>query len=187
MSRKEPPPEPWNAFFMEIDNALDSALRLDCSGGFVVTTLYGLERPTADVDVIDLAPRNSGEIAIRLGALGGPLWRKHGVYLEFVAVASIPENYSDRLTEMFPGAYRHIRLMGLDPYDLALSKLERNVQKDRDDVLFLARTIPLDLDTLKRRYETELRWQLGNPAREDLTLNLWMEMIREASLGRALD
>jgi hypothetical protein len=32
---------------------------------------------------------------------------------------------------------------------------------------------------LKDRYQTELRWQLGNPEREDLTLNLWIEAIEE--------
>jgi hypothetical protein len=69
--------------------------------------------------------------------------------------------------------------MALDPYDLALSKLERNGQKDRDDVRFLARSVPLNPELLKQRYTSELRWQLGQPMREDLTLRLWIEMIRE--------
>ena len=80
---------------------------------------------------------------------------------------------------MFPCAYTHLHLMALDPYDLALSKLERNSQKDRDDVRFLARTVPFDLDILQERYATELRWQLGVPKREDLTLQLWLDAIRE--------
>jgi len=37
----------------------------------------------------------------------------------------------------------------------------------------------LDLAILQRRYEKELRWQLGNPSRENLTLKLWIEMIEE--------
>jgi len=69
--------------------------------------------------------------------------------------------------------------MALDPYDLALSKLERNSQKDRDDVRFLARSIPFDLNILQERYTTELRWQLGVPKREDLTMQLWLDAIRE--------
>jgi hypothetical protein len=80
---------------------------------------------------------------------------------------------------MFPGAYRHLRLMALDPYDLELSKLERNSQKDRDDVRFLAASTPFDLDLLKERYAEEMRWQLGRPDREDLTLRLWIEAIAE--------
>jgi hypothetical protein len=72
--------------------------------------------------------------------------------------------------------------MALDPYDIALSKLERNSQKDREDVRFLSRSIPFDLDKLQQRYETELRWQLGRPDREDLTMKLWMEMLLEQEL-----
>jgi hypothetical protein len=33
----------------------------------------------------------------------------------------VPEDYEDRLTEMFPSAYQHLRICALDPYDLALS------------------------------------------------------------------
>ncbi|HWE86727.1 MAG TPA: DUF6036 family nucleotidyltransferase [Terracidiphilus sp.] len=187
MPQAERLPDPWNAFFTEIDNALETPLRVDCIGGFVVTMKYGMERPTADIDVVDLAPRGAGEVAIRLGALGGPLWKKHGIYLEFVAVSTLPDNYEERLTEMFPKAFAKIRLMAVDPYDLALSKLERNSQKDRDDLRFLARTVPFDLKLLRSRYESELRWQLGNPAREDLTLQLWMEMIQEDVSSSALD
>jgi hypothetical protein len=33
---------------------------------------------------------------------------------------------------------------------------------------------------MKQRYTDELRVYLGNPEREDLTLNLWLEMIEES-------
>jgi hypothetical protein len=69
---------------------------------------------------------------------------------------------------MFPGTFEHLHLMALDPYDLALSKLERNIQRDRDDVRHLARTVPFDLDALQERYQTELRWQMAIPKREDV-------------------
>jgi len=77
--------------------------------------------------------------------------------------------------------FNHLRLFALDPYDLALSKLERNIERDRDDVKHLAKTIPLGLDVLRARYQKELRWQLGNPTREDLTLRLWIDAIQEES------
>lgn len=173
------PPEPWHSFLSDLDDTLQSPARLDCIGGFVVTQLYGLARPTADVDVIELAPKEASETLIQIASQGGPLHRKHRIYLDRVAVAPIPENYEDRMIEMFPGTYRHLRLMALDPYDIALSKLERNSQKDRDDVRFLSRSIPFDLATLQQRYEAELRWQLGRPDREDLTMQLWMEMLSE--------
>ena len=179
MSLSSRPPEPWDSFFKDLDEAVDMTVRLDCIGGFVVTLLYGLERPTADIDVIELAPRAAAETLMELGILGGPLHQRYRIYLDRVAVAAIAESYEDRLVEMFAGAYLNLHLMALDPYDLALSKLERNSQKDRDDVRFLARTIPFDLDILQERYATELRWQLGVPKREDLTLQLWLDVIRE--------
>jgi hypothetical protein len=112
-------------------------------------------------------------------ACGGALHKKYKIYLDYVGVAHVPEDYEDRLTGIFPGTFQHLRPLALDPYDLALSKLERNIQRDRDDVLHLARTVPLDLEVLKDRYQKELRWQLGNPEREDLTLQLWIDAIQE--------
>ena len=44
---------------------------------------------------------------------------------------------------------------------------------------YLAKIVPLDLEVLEQRYQKELRWQLGNPEREDLTLRLWIEAIEE--------
>jgi len=173
------PPEPWDSFLKDLDVAVSETTRMDCIGGFVVAQFYGLGRPTADVDVIEIAPRKAADTIMAIGLRGSPLSRRHGIYLDRVGIAAIPEDYEDRLVEMFPDAYQHLRLMAVDPYDLALSKLERNGQKDRDDVRFLARSVPLDLDILKRRYEKELRWQLGVPQREDLTLKLWLEMIQE--------
>lgn len=174
-------PEPWGSFLKELDENLEETTRLDCIGGFVVTILYGMGRPTADVDVLEIAPRQSSEPIGKLASQGGPLHRKHGVYLQYVGVgiARVPYDYEDRLTEMFPGVFRRLRIMALDPYDLALSKLERNIQRDRDDVRYLARTVPFDLDVLRKRYETELRWQMAIPEREDLTLQLWLDAIRE--------
>jgi len=178
-SQSKAVPEPWKSFLGEIDDTISSPLRFDCLGGFVVTLLYGMTRTSADIDVFEVAPNSASQMVMQMAMQGGPLHHKYGLYLDKVTVAFVPENYESRLIEMFPGAFKRLRLMALDPYDLALSKLERNTQKDRDDVIYLARTIPFDLSILKERYENELRWQLGNPTREDLTLNLWMEVIRE--------
>lgn len=172
-------PEPWLSFLRELDWSVDEDIRLNCMGGFVISMVYGFSRPTADLDVLEIAPRESGKHMLELGMEGGPIHKKYKIYLDHVGVAHVPENYEDRLTEIFPGAFKHLRLFALDPYDLALSKLERNIQRDRDDVKHLARIIPLDLEVLKDRYQKELRWQLGNPEREDLTLRLWTDAIEE--------
>lgn len=173
-------PEPWLSFLRELDSTAQEEVRLDCMGGFVVTLVYGFSRSTGDLDVLEIAPAAAGRSLLQLGMQGGPLHKKYHIYLDRVGVAKVPENYEDRLAEIFPKTFKHLRLLALDPYDLVLSKLERNIQRDRDDVKHLAKIVPLDLGVLKERYQKELRWQLGNPEREDLTLRLWIEAIEEA-------
>ena len=169
--------EPWRSFLMDIDNFVTEDTYFHCLGGFVVTQLYGSSRTTSDVDFLTLVQRNDD--LITYAGMGSKLNQKYGLYLDPVGIANVPENYEDRLSEMYPGSFRHIHLLALDPYDIALSKIERNIERDRDDVKHLARTVPFDLDILKQRYHDELRVYLGNPEREDLTLELWIGMIEE--------
>jgi hypothetical protein len=138
---------------------------------------YGLPRPTADVDCLSVIPADRAAHLQAVAGVGSTLHRKHGVYFQTVGIVSVPENYSDRLNAMFPRAYQRLQLLGLDPYDLALSKLERNSSRDREDVKFLVRAVPLDLTVLENRYRSELRPYLVNAERHDLTLRLWSEMI----------
>ena len=175
--------EPWKSFFADIDSRLEDAVYLHCLGGFVLTTVYDLSRTTADVDVVAIASVSSSAHLLGLAGKGSELHKRYGVYLDLVGVAPLPEDYESRLTEIFPGAFKNVRLLALDPYDIALSKLERNTQRDRDDVKYLARTLPMDLTILMQRYEEELKPILGNPERESLTLRLWIEAIEEERLS----
>jgi hypothetical protein len=175
-------PEPWGAFLRDFDRELVRPVELHCLGGFVVTMLYGLTRPTADIDVLVVRP----QIDLNpLAGIGSFLHKKHGLYVQRVTVLeAYPEDYEERLTELFPGALRRLRLFALDPYDLALTKLRRNSQRDREDVLYLANAVPFDIGTLRDRYQ-EMRPCLGNPEREDLTLKLWIEAIEEKRKGNS--
>ena len=148
---------------------------LHCLGGFVMTACYGLPRPTGDVDYISVRPSEEGVRLQEIAGEGSVLYRKYRLYLQQVGVASYPENYADRLIEMYPGHFRNLRLFALDPYDLALSKLERNATVDREDVEYLANRVPLDFRVLEQRYREELRPHLSHQDRHDLTLELWRE------------
>ena len=75
-----------------------------------------------------------------------------------------------------------LQLFALDPIDLALSKLERNSDRDREDVLRLAQAGYIDGDVLKARYLEEVRPYLLNKNEwHDHTLELWIEMIDASS------
>lgn len=170
----EPPPE-WAAFFKELDSLLGECVKLHCIGGFAAVAAYGLPRSTNDLDYYSITPSNLVKDLEELAGEGSALARKRRVCIHHVAIASVPENYEDRLTELYPDRYKNIRLLVLDPYDLALSKLSRNSAMDREDVQYLARTQKLEARILRERYEKELRSYLTGPIeRNDGTLAFWL-------------
>ena len=173
-------PEPWHSFLAEIDRLVTEDIELHCIGGFVVSLRYGLDRPTGDIDIVQAKPAKAKAWLTATAGAGSALHKKHKVYLQVVTVASIPENYESRLTELFDGQFRRLRLFVPDPYDLALSKLTRNFDIDADDVKHLAAACDLDLEMLKSRYESELRpIVIGTVDRHDRTLQLWIDAITE--------
>jgi hypothetical protein len=104
--------DPWKSFFSEIDPALDEEVSLHCLGGFVMTFLYGLERPTADVDILPVGSLSAIETVTRLAGQGSELHHKYRIYVQVVGVAQVPVNYENRLVEMFPETFNHLRLGG---------------------------------------------------------------------------
>lgn len=171
--------EPWASFLRELDGHLAGSTELHCLGGFVVSELYGLPRPTADVDILEAT---KGIDAATLSALAGrnsALHKRHKVYIDVVTIAAVPDHYASRLLDLAPQSFRNLHLKALERHDLLLAKLERNADRDREDLKRLALGPGLDVDLLRERYVNELRFQLGRPEREDLTLDLWLAIIQE--------
>jgi len=167
-------PSPWGAFLNELDEAIPEPIALHCIGGFVVSLLYGLPRPTGDVDYVAAIPRYCISELEQLAGRGSKLASKYKVHLQHVAVTTMPEDYESRLKEMFPGQFKKLKILAPDPYDLALSKLERNSPKDQGDVEYMARTVPLDPKRLQDRYDRELRPNLmARQTWHDDTLKMW--------------
>ena len=94
-----------------------------------------------------------------------------------MTVADVPERYEERLIDVYGGEFRNLTVRVFERHDLALAKLGRNQDYDREDVRRLAQGPRLDVALLEQRYRDELRWQLGNPEREDLTLKLWIDRL----------
>jgi hypothetical protein len=167
-------PFPWTQFLTDLDAQLREPIELHCIGGFVICFFYGLLRSTGDIDYYMAIPADVDLQAI--AGEGSPLAKKYKVWLQRVAVNTMPEDYDTRLTDMFPGQFSNLRLLAPDPYDYILSKLERNSGKDRDDADYLFKVERLDSRLLRERYEKELRPNLANETRHDLTLQLWIEI-----------
>lgn len=172
--------EPWKSFLRGLDAQLTSPTELHCFGGFVIAEHYDVPRPTADIDVF--AARGTDPAAlVDIGGKGSPLHKRYHVYLQIVTVADVPDGYEDRLAPVLAGQLKYLRLKAFERHDLVLAKLGRNIDRDREDVIALARARGLDTSLLKSRYESELRPYLSAPEREDLTLQLWIEIIEEAN------
>jgi len=174
------PQEPWRSFVLAIDEKLSQDVWLHCIGGFAVTLHYEVGRTTSDLDF--LVSNNAQAATVQeIAGVGTDLDRQFKVHVHPVAVATYPEDYESRLAPMWetlPTA--HLKLFVLEAHDLALTKLERNQDVDRDDVSALAAKGLLDPTVLEERYRAELRPNLPLPDRGDLTLEIWMEIIRDA-------
>jgi Nucleotidyltransferase of unknown function (DUF6036) len=169
-------PPLWLAFLTDLNSSLSESVTLHCMGGFAVVVGYGVPRATNDLDYRTLSPFYLADEIHRLAGRDSPLHQKHGLYIQRVGWADIPEDYEERLTEILENRFTNIRLMLVDPYDLVLSKLSRNIDRDREDVKYLATALKLNPETLRARYQNELRpIIIGRVASHDQTLELWIE------------
>jgi hypothetical protein len=79
--------DPWSSFLSDLDRQLTQSTEIHCLGGFVVSELYGLQRPTADVDILETTKGTDPATLVRLAGQGSELHKRHKVYLDVVAVA----------------------------------------------------------------------------------------------------
>lgn len=61
------------------------------------------------------------------------------------------------MIELHPTRFNNLRQFVPDPYDMVLSKLSRNIERDRQHVEDLARTERLDPAILRGHYAQEMR------------------------------
>ena len=121
----DPLPEPWRSFLRDLDTQLAGPTELHCFGGFVVAQCYGLIRPTADIDILD----SKGTDLITIAKLAGrtsPLHKRHGVYIDVVTVAAVPDNYEERLANALDESFAKLQFRIFERHDLVLTKIARN-------------------------------------------------------------
>ena len=167
--------ERWNRLLQEVDAQLSQPVFLHCLGGFVLLVAHGLPRPTGDLDFISVVPKEAASTLEDIAGAESKLAKRFGLHLQYVTIADYPEGYEDRLTEVLPGSFNHLKLFALEVHDLVLAKLVRNSPIDIEDVKYLASIGRLNPVTLGERYQRELRPYLSNEGRHDLTLKLWLE------------
>src|SRR5437867_3922414 len=116
-------PPHWAAFLGELDRRLPEVISIHCVGGFAMTVLYGLPRATSELDCVAILPNYDLEA---IAGRGSAMAQRFGIFLQYYPAITMPEDYAARMTELFPGRFHNLRIFVPDPYDLILSKLERN-------------------------------------------------------------
>jgi len=174
---------PWFRFLREVDRALTLPLEVHCLGGFVLAVLWGLPRPTGDVDFIEVVPSNAGQELLRIAGEGSEIARIHRLHFHRVLVAEFPEGYAARLTDLGSRVFKRLRVRAFEVHDLVLAKLGRNSARDRADVGFLVRKGLIDRHILEKRFETELRPHVLQDDRHTRALRLWLDEFFGASGG----
>jgi hypothetical protein len=175
--------EPWLGFFLRIDEALEGPVEIHCIGGFALSVLAGWPRPTGDVDIVSVLPVSAGEVLHRIAGQGSDLARTTRISLQMVSVADLPRDYSGRLLDVAPPECANLRIRIVEAHDLALSKLDRNLHRDREDVRYLAERSLIQAQVLKERFEREFRPYALNESRSALTLELWLDELFGESQG----
>ena len=168
-------PEPWLSFLRNVDRALTRRVEVHCLGGFVLSVLWDLPRPTGDVDFVEVQPSSAGDELMQISGAGSDLAMRHQLRFHRVSIAEYPEGYVSRLIDLTPKGFRRLRLKAFEVHDLVLAKLARNSPRDRADVEFLVRKGALDRQLLVNRFEDELRPYVLNETRETATLRLWLD------------
>lgn len=168
-------PEPWLGFLRDVDQRLGQRVEVHCLGGFVLTVLWGLPRPTGDVDFVEIKPVAAGDELMKIAGDGSELAGRYQIHFHRVTIAEYPEGYVERLLDITPKRLHRLSLRAFEVHDLVLAKLGRNSPRDRGDVEFLAKKGALDPQLLLKRFEAEMRPSLLNEARETATLRLWLD------------
>ena len=80
------------------------------------------------------------------------------------------------MVRAFP-VWPKVRLWALEPHDLALAKLERSIDRDIRDVMYLAQAGLINQETLIARFEKELEPYITGrtPTWNRTTLKMWVE------------
>jgi hypothetical protein len=108
--------------------------------------LLGSPRPTLDIDYMgdDLNKDDLQKLMEQIA-------HEMGLEVEAVAIDHFVPITSDGLKRSLHfGTYGKIETFILDPYSIALSKIDRGFDTDLDDVVFLIRRGLVDLDELER-------------------------------------
>ncbi|MBL7542743.1 MAG: hypothetical protein JNL11_02955 [Bdellovibrionaceae bacterium] len=152
--------------FKNIDAKLTSSIDVYIIGGASAILGYNVMKETNDIDI-------DGGIDSEFNRLFSAEAKKLklDLYLSSKGVFSPPENYRERMRKKtFPK--KKLRVWYLDQYDLAISKIDRGIEKDLEDLKRVHAKSPFEVNTLVEIFNNEYIKvsAIGNPREKMMTL-----------------
>jgi len=140
-----------------LDTHLSQPTELIMIGGAAASLAYGIDRTTTDIDITETT--SGFEEALRLAR------QETGLNVPFqqVGIWDGPYCFEDRL-EVVDLKLRKLRVLVPEKHDLALMKVVRGQENDRDAIRQIAGKMGLDEKTLVDRFTREMTHVIGNPA-----------------------
>lgn len=141
--------EDLESLFTKVDAKLKKKVDLFVIGGASAILGYNIQKFTEDVDLDNAIDQQFNSI-FEDEAKGMGL----DVYLSHKGVFHPPDGYRERMKFLdFPK--KNLRVFYLDKYDLAISKIDRGIQKDIDDIVAVHERSPFDSEELIRIFNEE--------------------------------
>lgn len=94
-------PEPWLSFLRDVDSALSRHVEVHCLGGFVLSVLWELPRPTGDVDFIEIKPSGAASELNDIAGADSRLAGSHKLRFHQATFTSKSEHYQNRIRNSF--------------------------------------------------------------------------------------
>jgi hypothetical protein len=135
--------------FGNIDSKLKKQVDIYVIGGAAAILGYDVVKETNDVD---LDGRIDSEFGKLFAAEAARL--KLDLYLSSKGIFSPPHNYRERMhSEIF--RKKRLRVWYLDQYDLAISKIDRGIEKDFEDIKRVHQKSPFEMQRLVQIFRDE--------------------------------
>jgi hypothetical protein len=152
--------------FGNIDAKLKKQVDIYVIGGAAAILGYNVIKETNDVDLDGSIDSEFGKLFAEEAAR-----LKLDLYLSSKGVFSPPHNYRDRMhSESF--AKKKLRVWYLDQYDLAISKIDRGIEKDFEDIKRVHQKSPFQMARLVQIFKDEYIGiaAIGNPREKMMNL-----------------
>lgn len=162
-------------FLRELGTFAKRPTRIHVGGSAALIVAGGLRRHTEDIDVVDEVP---GELRTE-HALLESLSKRYGLHLAHFQSHYLPSGWEGRvrLLDMFG----QLEVFLIDPYDIVLSKLFSQREKDRDDLRVLAPG--MDKTQLVRRLRDDAAALASEPRLKQFAVTNWYILFGEPLPG----